>query len=211
MPGARDLETIKGLYKMELDANGKGHDSIMGRLNELTTLDCFEPRYRAADFFSRSWVIGLNALGTEELKRLVILLLLDALKNFIMSQPDTSVVGGYRTLRHLLFIDEARRILAEKRYQSLVDIVRQGRSKGSAVMLLSQDPSDFDGQSDDFTTQLGTVVAFACAQSSQGLRALQGVYGRKVQPQEFADTYLPKGVAFAKLPGRTAERIKCWE
>ena len=78
-------------------------------------------------------------------------------------------------------------------------------------MLLSQDPSDFDGQADDFTSQLGTVVAFACAQSSQGLRALQGVYGRKVQPQEFADTYLPKGVAFTKLPGRTAERIKCWE
>lgn len=210
-PGTRTLETIKAAYRTELEAAGKGHDSIMGRLNELTSLECFSPEHRASEFFSRSWVLALNALGTEELKRLVILLVLDALKNWLISQPDTAVTDGYRTLRHLLFIDEARRILAQKRYQSLVDIVRQGRSKGSAVMLLSQDPSDFEGQADDFTTQLGTVVAFACAQSHAGLRALQGVYGRKVQSQEFSDTFLPRGVAFAKLPGRTAERIKCWE
>jgi hypothetical protein len=161
-------------------------------------------------FFSQSWVISLKALGSEELKRLVILLLLDAVKAFILTQNDAGVIGGFRNLRHLLVIDEARRILAEKRYQSLVDLVRQGRSKGSVVMLLSQDPGDFDGQADDFTTQLGTVIAFACAQTQRGLRSLQGVYGRKLQPNEFADTFLPPGVAFAKLPNSPAERIHCW-
>ncbi len=77
-------------------------------------------------------------------------------------------------------------------------------------MLLSQDPSDFDGQADDFTTQLGTVIAFACIQSQRGLRSLQGAFGRRLQPGEFADTFLPPGVAFAKLPGREPERIACW-
>lgn len=210
-PGLRNLEALKNNYRSQLQANNKPHDSIMGRLNELTTLKCFEPVYEAHEFFQRSWVLSLNAIGTEEVKRLVILLVIDALKNYLIRQPDTSVVGGFRTLRHLLFIDEARRILSEKRYQSLVDIVRQCRSKGSVVMLLSQDPSDFEGQSDDFTTQLGAVIAFACAQSNSGLRALEGVYGRKVQPKEFSDTYLPRGVAFSKLPGREPERIKCWD
>jgi len=78
-------------------------------------------------------------------------------------------------------------------------------------MLLSQAPSDFDGQADDFTTQLGTVIAFACAQSTRGLRSLQGVFGRRLQPGEFVDTYLPPGVAFAKLPNREAERVRCWD
>lgn len=210
-PGVRDLEMIKANYRAELQAVNKGHDSILGRLNELTTLRCFEPVYEAQDFFQKSWVLSLNAIGTEEVKRLVILLVIDALKNHLLRQPDTAVNDGYRTLRHLLFIDEARRILAEKKYQSLVDIVRQGRSKGSMVVLLSQDPSDFEGQADDFTTQLGSVIAFACAQSHSGLKALEGVYGRKVQPKEFSDTYLPRGVAFAKLPGREPERIKCWD
>jgi len=162
------------------------------------------------DFLCRSWVISLKALASEELKRLVILLILDALKGFVLSQADTPVVDGFRTLRHVLVIDEARRILAQSRYQSLVDLVRQGRSKGEVIILLSQDPSDFDGKADDFMTQLGTVIAFACSQSQRGLKALQGPFGRKLQSQEFADTYLPPGVALVKLPGRLPERIRCW-
>ena len=68
-------------------------------------------------------------------------------------------------------------------------------------MLLSQDPSDFEAQTDDFTTQLGTVIAFACNQTQKGLGSLQGVFGRELQASEFSDTYLPPGVAFVKLPG----------
>lgn len=206
----RTLEAIRDHYREELDVNEKRHDSIMSRLNELTSLRCYEPSFTPQDFFGRSWILSLKELGSDELKRLTILLLLDALRFFLLQQNEAPVVNGFRTMRHLLVIDEARRILAEKRYQSLVEIVRQGRSKGSAVMLLSQDPSDFDGQADDFTTQLGSVIAFACSQTQHGLKSLQGVYGRKVQPNEFSDTYLPTGVAFVKLPGRTAERIRCW-
>jgi hypothetical protein len=77
-------------------------------------------------------------------------------------------------------------------------------------MLLSQDPSDFEGQEYDFMTQIGTVVAFACNQSKGGLKALEGAFNRKVQTREFSDTYLEQGVAFCKLPGRQPERIRCW-
>ena len=155
-------------------------------------------------------MISLKGLP-EELKRLVTLVLLDAVSAFLLDQADSAVTGGFRILRHLLVLDEARKVLKERRSESLVDLVRQGRSKGSVVMLLSQDPSDFEGQTDDFTTQLGTVIAFACAQTQKGLGALQGVFGRKLQASEFTDTYLTPGVAFVKLPGQPPERIRCWQ
>lgn len=207
---SRGLTQIRFQYETNLAQAGKESDSIVSRLNELTALKVFAPTMPAREFFSRSWVISLKALGSEELKRLVILLLLDALKNYILSQQDSPVENGFRTLRHMLVIDESRRILAQEKYQSLVDLVRQGRSKGQVVMLLSQDPSDFEGKADDFMTQLGTVVAFACSQSDKGLRALQGPFGRKLQAREFTDTHLPTGVAFVKLPHRQPERIQCW-
>lgn len=205
----RDLKAIRMWYRQELENAGKKPDSVLSRLEELTALNMFIPGSRPHEFFSKSWVISLKSLS-EELKRLVVLMLLDSLKSFILPLQDTPVREGYRDLRHLLVVDEARRVLAEKRYESLVDLVRQGRSKGQVVMLLSQDPSDFDGQADDFTTQLGTVISFACAQGNRGLRALQGAYGRRLQPQEFSDTFLPVGVAFVKLPNREAERVHCW-
>ena len=206
----RDLLAVRERYKQELQKASKKHDSIASRLNELTQLRVFASEMSPSEFFGRSWVLSLKALGTDELKKIVILLLLDALKNFMLAQSDSPVHDGFRSLRHLLVIDEARRILANKKYQSLVDLVRQGRSKGEVVMLLSQDPSDFDGQADDFTTQLGTVIAFACSQSDRGLRSLQGAFGRRLQPNEFTDTFLPTGIAFTKLPGRLPERIACW-
>jgi hypothetical protein len=206
----RGLTAILSQYEFALAENNKPADSVVSRLRELTALRVFVPTMPAAEFFSRSWVLSLKGLSSEELKRLAILLVLDALKGYILSLSDSPVEAGFRTLRHLLIIDEARRILAQERYQSLVDLVRQGRSKGEVVMLLSQDPSDFEGKADDFMTQLGTVISFACAQSERGLKALQGPFGRKLQSREFSDTHLPTGVAFVKLPNRQAERIQCW-
>ena len=77
-------------------------------------------------------------------------------------------------------------------------------------MLLSQDPSDFEGQEYDFMTQIGSFVAFACNQTTGGLRSLEGAFGRKLQAREFSDTYLEQGVAFCKAPGREPERVRCW-
>jgi len=206
----RNLETVRETYEQELRAAGKDNDSIVSRLNELTHLRCFDAKLQPAQFFSQSWIISLKGLP-EELKRLVTLVLLDAVSAFLLEQAESPVTGGFRVFRHLLVLDEARKVLKERRSESLVDLVRQGRSKGSVVMLLSQDPSDFEGQSDDFTTQLGAVIAFACAQTQRGLGALQGVFGRKLQASEFSDTYLQSGVAFVKLPGRPPERIRCWQ
>ena len=138
------------------------------------------------------------------------LLPFEAIASHVVDQADVPLDSGHQQLRHVLAVDEARKILAEKRYESLADLVRKGASKGQVLVLLSQDPSDFVGQADDFTKQLGTVVAFACAQSTRGLKGLGRAYGRKSQPQEFGDTTLPPGVAFAKLPNRAAERVRAW-
>ena len=114
-------------------------------------------------------------------------------------------------LRHLLILVEARKVLHENKSESLMDLIRLGRFRGSVVMLLSQDPSDFDGAADDFLTQIETVVAFACSQNQRSLGAMRKVFKRIVQVQEFSDTHLTAGLAFVKLPGREAERIRCWQ
>lgn len=129
--GDRNLETIRETYEHELRAAGKENDSIVSRLNELTHLRCFDAKLQPAQFFSQSWVVSLKGLP-EELKRLVTLVLLDAVSAFLLDQPDSPVAGGFRSFRHLLVLDEARKVLKERRSESLVDLVRQGRSKGSS-------------------------------------------------------------------------------
>jgi hypothetical protein len=206
----RSLESIKQTYEQRRERDGADMDSIEAQLDGLTRLRCFAPTMSAADFFSRSWVISLQKVKSEELKRLVMLLLLDATAMHFLAQPEAPLRGGFRQMRQLMVIDEARKILQEKKSESLIQMVTRSAAKGLSVMLLSQDPSDFEGQSYDFTTQLGAVISFYCNQTHRGLRSLQGVFGRKLQAEEFSDAYLETGVAFAKLPGRQAMRIKAW-
>jgi DNA sulfur modification protein DndE len=206
----RSLQSIKDTYEQRLELDGADSDSIAGRLDELTRLRCFAPTMSASDFFSRSWLISLMHIQSEELKRLVMLLLLDSVAMHFLAQPEAPLRGGFRQMRQVLVIDEARKILQEKKSESVVQLITRSAAKGLSVMLLSQDPSDFEGHNYDFTTQLGAVISFYCNQTQRGLRSLQGVFNRKLQAEEFGDSYLETGVAFAKLPGRQAMRVRCW-
>ena len=76
-------------------------------------------------------------------------------------------------------------------------------------MLLSQSPEDFDKEADDFLSQMGTVAVFAS--STQSVRSLRSVMGKRIQPEDLADGSLPKGVALVKLPGRDPSKIIAWK
>jgi DNA sulfur modification protein DndE len=208
--GERGLDRVKELYMQRLEADGKKADSVHSRLSELTQLQFFTPTLAPNDFFSKSWVISLKDVRTQELKKLVTLLLIDSLSQYLLSLPDAARVDGYQELRHLLIIDEAKTILSSKKYTSLSDLVRQGRSKGAVVMLISQDPGDFDGATDDFMGQLGTIIAFVCSKADRGIRPLEGQFGRKLRATDFSDAQLPKFVALVKTPDRRSMKVQCW-
>lgn len=55
---------------------------------------------------------------------------LGAVKIHLLRLPDSEQTGNIQSLRNLIMIDEARRVMASNKSESLVDLVRQGRSKG---------------------------------------------------------------------------------
>ena len=88
-------------------------------------------------------------------------LLLDALDSYLNSAPEAPTDGqGNRALRIMCVVDEAHRILGTK-LPGLSSLIRQSRSKGGAIMLISQSPDDFSGEDDDFLNEMGLVVAFS--------------------------------------------------
>ena len=206
----RSLDSIKDAYFQELTKEGLDKDSVHSRLNELTSFNIFKPIMSASDFFSKSWVISLASVESEELKKLIVMLLLDAAKTHLLRLPDSEQTGNIQSLRNLIVIDEARRVMASNKSESLADLVRQGRSKGVVIMLLSQDPTDFQGEADDFLSQIGTCVAFACQSGDKGLAKLKPLYGQKLLPANFSDVELTTGLAYCKWPDTPAAKVRCW-
>lgn len=190
------------------EQEGRAKDSIETKLGELADLNLFQPTMSPLEFFSHSWVISLGATN-EEAKRLVMFLLLDALAMHVIGKEDSPTdSAGNRVLRHLLIIDEAREILSYQ-HDALSQLIRKAGSKGEVVMLLSQSPEDFDKEADDFLSQMGTVAVFAS--STQSVKSLRPVMGKKLQPEDLSDGNLHKGVALVKLPGRDPSKLIAWK
>ncbi len=206
--GPVSLDTIRDAVRDANESAGKKKDGIEAKLNELTSLRLFEPAQSPAEFFRRRWVIGLGG-ATEESRKLVMFLLLDALANHLLSLEDASTdAGGYRAVRHLLVVDEAKEILSF-RHGALSNLVRKSAAKGGIVMLLSQSPEDFDREEDDFLSQMGTIAVFNS--NAQSVKNLRAALGRRVDPEDFSDKNLPKGVAFVKMPHRDPTKVIAWK
>lgn len=101
-------------------------------------------------------------------------------------------------------MDEARRVLSYGQ-PSLISLVRESRSKGMSVFLISQSPEDYDTAEEDFLDQIGLTVCFKANSTSP--RVLKACLGQTV---DLAG--LPDGVAVTRLPGQSGvSRIKAWE
>ncbi len=181
-----------------------GGNVLTATFNELTQWKLFDPRLPPADFFRRSWIIDVHG-AEESAQRLIVFLVLDALYAHFKALPDSEMdAQGHRALRAVLVVDEARRVLSYGQ-PSLISLVRESRSKGMSVFLISQSPEDYETDDEDFLDQIGLTLCFKANGSSP--RVLKACLGQTV---DLAG--LPDGVAVTRLPGQSGvSRIKAWE
>ena len=155
------LADIRDALSREYQNLGMKHDGALSSLNDLCRFPLFEPMMAPKDFFAQSWCVSLPASVPEAAQTMTVNLLLDALDRFLNGQVDSERdEEGNRALRVMCMVDEAHRILGTK-LPSLSSLVRQSRSKGGMIMLISQSPDDFVGEEDDFLAEMGLTVAFA--------------------------------------------------
>jgi DNA sulfur modification protein DndE len=179
-------------------------DTLTATFNELTQWELFVPQMKPAEFFGRSWIIDVHG-AAESAQRLVAFLVLDAMYAYFKSLDDAPMDRqSHRALRQVLVVDEARRVL-KYRQPSLISLVRESRSKGMSVFLISQSPDDFETVEDNFLEQIGLTACFRSNSTSpQVLRACLG------QTVDLAG--LPDGAAVTRLPGQSGvTRVKAWE
>ena len=143
------------------DAEDLKYDGAVSTMIELCRFPLFEPQFSPACFFERSWIIKLPPNVADDSRTIVVNLLLDALDHHLNGLIDAETgPDGSRGLRIVCLVDEAHRVLGT-RLPALSNMIRMSRSKGGAVMLISQSPDDFSGEDDEFLSEMGLVVAFS--------------------------------------------------
>ncbi len=153
------LVDISRALAAEYRRRNRNPDELTATLNDLTQFTLFEPQMSSEDFFRRSWIVSLPPDTPADARRLIINLTLDALDRWINSLPESPIIDGRRSLRHVCLVDEAHVILASG-LPALGNLIRMSRSKGGVVALVSQSPNDFEGEDDAFLDNMGLTLAF---------------------------------------------------
>jgi len=198
------INTVSRSLQAVYAENRRKSDAVTSTFNDLTSWRLFEPRLSPSDFFRQSWIIDVHE-APETAQRFIVFLMLDALYAFSKSLPDSAIdERGNRELRLTVGIDEARKVLGYGQ-PSLISLVRESRSKGVSIFLISQSPDDYDQEEDNFLENVGLALCFKTSAASA--RALKALLGQQVDLGA-----LPAGVAVTRLPGQSSvTRIQVWK
>ena len=166
------LSSIKGELDNYYEEENLKRDGLQNTMDDLCVFEHFVPEHSLDAFFSKSWILDVHRTS-KSAQHLITFFVIDALWNWYAKQGDSQKSGSYRSLRNVLVVDEAREVL--KRGQgSLINIVRQSRSKGGVTMFMSQSPDDFEVEKEDFLANLGLIVAFNTSAKPSSLKHVLG-------------------------------------
>ena len=203
-----DLSDVVSVAERRYADNGWDDDSLLACLREFTDFPLFRPAAEGSDheFLDASHIIDIHRLP-EDLRKLAVFLMLDRLYAEIMALTDAPLdADGNRQMRLIIVIDEAHHYLPCKQ-PTLEKMVREVRSKGVAVWLLSQSPDDFDQSRYNFAREMGLAIVFSCVLEKP--KMLEAVLGGKINPQRLSQ--LPAGVALTRLPSSNAPiEVQAW-
>ncbi len=158
----------------------------------------------------RTVIFDLHKLPA--LKDLCVFLVLNELYRQLMAMPDSrvDVTSKAREMRTVIVLDEAHHFLkSKKRVGVLENLIREIRSKGASVMLLSQSPDDYDKADFNFLELLEFVYVLGCNPSSY--KFLQQTFGvSPVRAKEIMRdvTAFKQGEAFGKDTTRGVVRLR---
>jgi len=199
------------LVRRELENINPKPDSLTSVFRPLTEHNLFATREMPVwnSLLDRTIIFDIHELPA--LKDLCVFFVLNQLYRQLMLMPDSKVdsISKAREMRTVIVIDEAHHFLkSKKRVKILEDMIREIRSKGASVILLSQSPDDYDQADFNFLELLEFVYVLGCNPSSHKfLQQAFGVTAEKAKQIMREVAALGQGESFGKDKQRNTVKL----
>ncbi len=149
-----DIPTIPEIYERIIEKEGPKASKLREIMESLSELELFENDIsKQSDFFNNNYYLSLSGDIPNSVRFTATFLIINYIYNTFMNMENSPVENDHRGIRYVFLIDEAHIIFKEKRSQDLLEkILREIRSKGVSVVLLSQGIEEFNQPSFDFSS-----------------------------------------------------------
>lgn len=154
--------TFKMIYNKVIEKEGEKASTLRKILQDISELDLFDnsPSVNKA-FLNKNYYLSLSGNMDDSVRITSVFLIINYIYNTFMNMDNADIEGKYQGIRYVLLIDEAHTIFREKKSQLILEkILREIRSKGVSVVLLSQGIEEFNQPSFDFSSMCETAFLF---------------------------------------------------
>lgn len=154
--------SFKHIYDKVIEIEGEKASTLKEILQSLSELDLFETKADTNNsFLNQNYYLSLSGDLPRNVRFTSVFLIINYIYNTFMNMDNAPIEGNYQGMRYVLLIDEAHTIFKEKKSQDLLEkILREIRSKGVSVVLLSQGIEEFNQPSFDFSSMCETAFLF---------------------------------------------------
>jgi DNA sulfur modification protein DndE len=154
--------SLKDIYDKVIEIEGEKASTLKEILQSLSELDLFETKadYKNS-FLNKNYYLSLSADLPRNVRFTSVFLIINYIYNTFMNMDNAPIEENYQGMRYVFLIDEAHVIFKEKKSQDLLEkILREIRSKGVSVVLLSQGIEEFNQPSFDFSSMCENAFLF---------------------------------------------------
>lgn len=152
--------SLKQIYDKVIEIEGDKASTLKEILQSLSEFDLFETEVKD-NFLNKNYYFSLSGDLPNSVRFTSVFLIINYIYNTFMNMDNAPIEGKYQGMRYVLLIDEAHNIFKEKKSQALLEkILREIRSKGVSVVLLSQGIEEFNQPTFDFSSMCETAFLF---------------------------------------------------
>lgn len=152
--------SLRDISDCLFDVTGGKADTLTEIMRSLSDYELFSAQADAkASFLTQNYYFSLSGDLDKTIRFTATFLAINYIYTTFMSMENAPVTNGVQALRYVLLIDEAHVLFKDKKSQELLQsILREIRSKGVAVVLLSQGIEEFNQPSFDFSSMCANAV-----------------------------------------------------
>lgn len=134
-------------------------DSLYEFLKSMSEFEIFSNNKETySSFFRENYYFSLGGNLPSNLRLTAVFLTINYIYNTFMNLSDSSIDNDIQSLRYFLVIDEAHVIFKDRKSQEMLEsILREIRSKGVSVVLVSQGIEEYNQPNFDFSTMCENI------------------------------------------------------
>ncbi len=207
-----EYPTIAQVDEELLNIVGEKRDTLTEIMGELSRYEIFldDPKNQA-DFLNKNVYLSLSGDLSTSVRFTSLFLILNYIYNTFMNMENTPVENGIKALRYVLLIDEAHVLFKEKKYQEILEkMLREIRSKGVSIVLLSQGIEEYNQSDFDFSSMC--EIAFLLDIKDKNQKVMEkflGLSGKNSTKIARSMEKIEKGQAISNIKEfEIAERFK---